>query len=206
MNEMKLEELARLRDIAEKGRNAPLLGGSYMLIWGAVISLALLIHWVILMGYIELPEYFLAINWLVLIGAGWALSLWTGVKQQSNSGTYSFGNQTANNVWASAGAFLTILAVSLFAYAAAADDQGAWTMLSIMAPVSFGSYSIALNATHVAAPGNGLRAFAYISLGFCVVTALLIGSSLQYLVAAGGMLLSVILPGLKLQRSVQHSD
>jgi len=206
MNEMKLEELARLRDIAEQGRNAPLLGGSHMLIWGAVISLALLIHWVFLMGLTGLPEYFLAINWFGLIGAGWVLSFLVETKQQDKSEIYSFGNQTANNVWTSVGAFLAILAVSLFAYALAAGDRGAWSILSIMAPVSFGSYSIALNATHVAAPGNGLRVFAYISLGFCVVTALMIGSSAQHLVAAGGMLFSVVIPGLKLQRSAQSSD
>ncbi len=43
-----LADLAYARTLAEEGRNAPLLGGAYLLFWGALNSIAFFAHWAVI--------------------------------------------------------------------------------------------------------------------------------------------------------------
>ena len=47
-----VEDLSYVRALAEEGRHAPLLGGSFLLLWGPLNTVAYFAHWSILMGYL----------------------------------------------------------------------------------------------------------------------------------------------------------
>jgi hypothetical protein len=190
--DMSNEDLARLRSIAEEGRAAPLLGGAHLLLWGGAMTIALLINWAVADGMLPWPGWSLAISWLGIALAAWIGSFLLGRSKEGKPGEFTIGNRIERAVWTSVGAFLSLLALALFARASFEGDAGAWALFSIMPPVGFGAYAIALTATAVAAGGSRLPA--WLSLGFAVATTISIGDPSQYLIAAAGVAL-VTLPG-----------
>lgn len=192
-----IEDFARLRAIAEEGRQAPLLGGSHFILWGVAISAALLVNWAVDERVLAWPAYSLAFSWFGLTGAAAAFSVLLGRRKMASAGAYSIGNKVEASVWRWAGAFLTIIALAIFVRAALAGDHGGWPLFAIMSPVGFGAYAIAIGTTAVAANDRGALPFALLSLAFAGLTTLLIGKSEQFPVAAAGIVLVVIGCGLR---------
>lgn len=206
MNAPTQDDLARLRAIAEEGRSAPLLGGWHLILWGGAMGLALLINWAVVRQILPWPDYSLSISWFGIVLAAWAASLLLGRRQAGTPGALSVGNQVERAVWTTAGAFLLMLSLALFVRASLSEDPGAWSLMAVMSPVMFGVYALALHASAVAGNSGTAKPYVLISLAFAAVTAFLIGDPLQYLVAAGGIALVSILPGLGHLAAARRAD
>lgn len=206
MNASSLDDLSRLRAIAEQGRNAPPGGGWHLILWGAAMVLALLINWAVARHVLPWPDYSLAISWFGIVFLAWGGSVLLGRRQAGKPGAFSVGNQVERAVWMTAGAFLLVLAVALFVRGLLSGDAGAWSLFAAMSPVTFGAYAIALQAGGVAGNNGTARRYVPIALAFAAASAVLIGDPAQYLVAAGGIAIVTILPGLGHLRAARRAD
>lgn len=204
---LQADDLARLRAIAEEGRQRPLLGGHSLLVWGGAITLAAAMSWSVMARLITLPYWSISAIWFGLM-TGAALLSRSFERRSSGSGAaLSVGNRVSRSVWQMAGAFLATLAIGLTlhaAFAARASDGGAtWAMLSVMAPVTFGVFGIALAATAVSGNAPWLQRFAWLSFAFTIVTAALLGQLIQQLVMALGAICVGVIPGLQMIKAAR---
>lgn len=195
---------ARLRAIAEQGRQRPLLGGRPLVIWGVAIAVAAIGHWAIQTRLVPAPLWVLAPWWFVLTAGAAVLAGIAMRRDAGGTGVASIGNQVSEAVWRMGGTFLGALALGLVIFAAWASGRGvpeAWLLMAAMPPVTFGVYGIALAATAVAAEARWLRAYAWASLGFSVAAAVTIGMIWQFAVMAAGALVVSVLPGMRMLRT-----
>lgn len=199
------DDLVRLRTIAEEGRHAPLLGGWHLILWGVAMTIALLINWAVLERHLPWPGYSLAISWFGLVILAWIGSALIHARQEGLPGALSVGNQVARTVWLFAGGFLLVLSLGLFARGMALGGADAWGLYAVMPPVGFGVYAIAISASGMAAADARARVYAWLSLGFAAITAVLIGRSLLYPATAAGVLLISIGWGTHQLRSARHA-
>lgn len=195
-------DLARLRAIAEEGRNRPLLGGPSLIVWGAAIAAAALFNWLVLGRMIAVPNWSISLVWFGLMGGAGVVASRFHRGHADTDAALSNANRVSRAVWLMAGAFLGTLAVGLTLYAIHAMRSGggeaSFGALSVMAPVTFGTFGIALAATAVAGEARWLLRFAWASLAFTVVTAVLLGQLAQHLVMAAGAVAVGVLPGLRM--------
>jgi hypothetical protein len=146
---------------------------------------------------LPLPPYTLAFTWFGLTAAAGVGSSLIGRRHQGRPGAEAIGNKVERTVWGWAGAFLTTIAVALFVRAALGGGNEAWALFQIMSPVGFGAYAVALGTTAIASGDRGVLPYAFLSLAFAAATTILIGSPHQFLVAAAGVLLVMILCGAR---------
>ncbi len=191
------DDLARLRAIAEEGRRAPLLGGAHLILWGSVVSAALLFNWAVDMRLLPLPPYSLAFSWFGLVFLGWLASRLIAQRQAGTNGAFAIGNRIENLVWAWAGAMLTVLAVALFVRGLLSQGASGWALFAIMSPISFGTYAVAIGVSGAVAEDRGAAVFALLALAFAAATTLLIGRPEQLPVAAVGVILVTIPSGIR---------
>lgn len=205
MDRSQQEDLARLRAIAEEGRNAPLLGGWHLILWGGAIATALLVNWAVVERLLPWPGHALAIIWFGIISAAWIGSALLGRREAGKPGEFTIGNKVERAVWTAVGGFLTTLAVALLVRAILIGDPQAWSLFAMMSPVSFGAYAVALSASASAANAGAGRICALLSLGFAAATVFLIGDPAQYPVAAAGVALVTIPTGLRHLRAERRA-
>lgn len=203
--DMSQEDLARLRAIAEEGRNAPLLGGAQLVLWGGAIATALMVNWAVAERILPVPDWSLAISWFGIVFAAWIGSALLGRREAGKPGAYTIGNKVERTVWTTVGGFLMTLAVALFIRAMVSRDPQSWELFAIMSPVSFGAYAVALGASASATEPHADRAYVLLSLGFAAATAFLIGDPAQYPVAAAGVALVTIPAGLRHLRAERRA-
>jgi hypothetical protein len=192
------DDLARLRAIAEEGRSAPLLGGWHLILWGAAITLALLVNWAVDRRVLDWPGWSLAVSWFGIVALAWIGTALLGRRKSGEAGACSIGNQVERAAWTTAGGFLLILALALFAKAMLGGERHDWELFALMPPASFGAYAVALHASAVAAGGGSGsgKPYVLVALAFAAITAFLIGDPAQHLAAAAGILLVTVPAGL----------
>jgi hypothetical protein len=206
VTDMSHEELARLRNIAEEGRAAPLLGGWHLILWGAAMAVALLINFAVVERHLPWPGYSLAFSWFGLATLAWIGSFLLGRRKPDQPGAFTIGNRVERMVWVVAGGFLSILAIALFLRAMLIGDPEAFRLFEVMPPVAFGAYAVAIGASSTAARDRGAQLYVLASLLLAAATALLIGDSAQYPVAAAGIALVSIGYGLRQLRAERRAD
>ncbi len=203
------EDLSRLREIAEEGRRSPLVGGRHLIVWGSIIALAALTNWAIVARVLEWPGYALAIVWFGLLGIGWIASTVLGSREARKNPAMTTGNRVERTVWITLGAFLSSLALSLFVYTLLGEAGEATErakLFAMMAPVGFGAYAMALNASAIAGDEPRLKPFVVISLALAVMSVLLLEQPTQLLVMAAGLIVVSVIPGFMLVRAENARD
>jgi hypothetical protein len=193
-----LEEIARLRGIAEEGRRLPLASGRYLILWGCAVATALAVQWIVTMNWFPLPAATLALTWpAIMLGAG--LTARHRIFTQGLKSQASLGARVERTVWLFGGGFLALAPIStLLAAWIELETKGsshALDLLSAMPALTFGVYAIALAASAEIAVMPRLKLYACLSLAFVPVTLLLAGSVWQFAVVALGILLMSVLPG-----------
>lgn len=192
-------ELAYVRALAEEGRNTPLIGGVFYLIWGGLMGLAALIVYLHVVDVVstELAGGFAP--WVTAGAIGWILSFTVGRRAGTKPGAQTLGNKTANAVWLAVGIFMTLLFIGMIVSHerhAAAYDVPSYFLFSFMFPIAFGVYGVAFFATATAARLTWLRWFACLAWGFSLICLFLLGSAHQLLVGAIGTVVCAALPGV----------
>ncbi len=198
------DDIAVVRALAEEGRFAPLLGGRFFVLWGAVTAVGYLINWAVVVRALALPATAIPAAWFVLIGAGVVSSRLLQRGLPDKPGASALGNQVERAVWSAAGSVLIVIAVSFFVFAQfIADGEGrdaGWTIYAAFPPIIFGVYAIALQATAAAARASLLNPIVRLSIAIGAATTLLAASPAQHLLAALGIAVVSVAPGILMMR------
>lgn len=192
-------DLAQLRRLAEEGRSAPLLGGRPLVIYGIAIAAAAAFQAALFAGVVPLPGWVLAFSWsLPMFAAGWL------ARSDVRPAPITLANRVERQVWRAGGTVLALTAAATLIFGLVWQGRlgpGAWLGFAAMAPLTFGVYAIALNAS--AAAGNQLvllRPFVALSIAFLIGTVLLAGTLSQSVALMLGALLCSVWPGVLLLR------
>nr|WP_321359901.1 hypothetical protein [uncultured Hyphomonas sp.] len=194
------DDLAYIRDLAEAGEKAPLLGGRYLVWWGALTTLAYLAQYAILERLVGLPPQALSFLWggYVILGLGGSFSMHRTFGP-GKPGAASTGNRVSALVWKSAGLFLGAYFTGTFFKAAlgpADFDPFIWSL-----PLVVGVYGLAQYAGGVMAGSPVLTRAGQAALVATIPAVMLVGSPLAWLLGAAVAAFCILLPGIVLMRN-----
>lgn len=195
-------EIAYVKSLAEEGRNAPLVGGVFYVIWGTTLGVASLLGYFHYSGAAELSLVGSLWFWVGALAIGWAASFYFARQAGAKPGALTVGNQTANAAWFAIGVFMTLFWIAAMAFRGRFSATGIapeW-IFGLMFPIAFGLYGIAFYATAVAARLDWMRGFAIAAWVFSIAALYFVGDARQFLVGAAGSLVCAVLPGVLLMR------
>lgn len=192
------DDLRYVRKLAESGAHAPLLAGRFMAWWGLLLTAAYVAHHLALSGAIGDGRTIFLLIWgaFGILGLGGQLLLARTMPGKSGAG--SAGNRASRIAWCTAGMAIASMVGGVTAAATRGAGPAAFDWI---VPVAFAVYACALVVTGSLARSRitmiaGAGAIAMVGL-----FAALIASPERYLLAAGGVALTVLLPGLLLLRA-----
>lgn len=187
-------DLAYLRELAEAGVNAPLLGGRFMAWWGGLTGAAMATHWAVIAGHIAISADQLWLFWLSYIVVGSAGSALLGWSLRNKPGTGSMGNRVQSVIWPTMGGcigtYFLGLAIGIL------SGQVDLIFINTILPVAFLCYGAAGMVTAVLGRQKLLFLSPVVSLAACLASTIMVMTAEVYLVAAAAMLLGTFLPGL----------
>lgn len=193
------EDLSYIRDLAEAGQNAPLLGGRFLAMWGGLVSLAYLGHFLIATGAVQMGGEAYLYLWIafgVLGGIGQYL-LVSGAR--GKPGQASAANRVQAVLWTTSGMFLSVYFLGLIARLLLTGEGVEGFYWSV--PMVLGLYGIGQFVTG-AISGQGALKFAGIAAFAGVLAAVfLTGTEYIWLVGAASAFLAVCVPGLLMMRA-----
>lgn len=193
-----LDDLAYARALAEEGRNAPLIGGAYLVLFGVLLCASYALHWAIFTGRIEA----LAPGHVGFVWIGFAVAAAIGMlalnsRVRSKPGGSTTANRVDARVWRGVGITISVVAVGILTQAILSGDFA--NANAIMA-AGFGLYGLAL---YVTAGISGQRWLGWIAALAWAASAALwfsMAESWAYLIASAACLVVLAGPGLVLMR------
>ncbi|HEX8364591.1 MAG TPA: hypothetical protein VF603_04820 [Allosphingosinicella sp.] len=192
------EDIQYVRQLAESGAHAPLLGGRFMVWWGLLLTGTYTAHHFALQGAFGDGKTIFAAIWAAFALLGIAGQLLLARSMGPKSGSGSAGNRASRSVWTAAA--FAIAAMVVGTAVAARRGSGPATFDWIV-PVAFAVYACALTVTGSLARNRitmAAGAGAVVMVG--LYTALILAPE-RYLLAAAGVFLTVFVPGLLLLRA-----
>lgn len=192
------EDLAYVRTMAEEGRQAPLLGGSYLAFWGLLNTAAWGAHWALLQGLIVAdPGRYFAVLWIlygIIAGVGMGL---LGGRTRNMPGRSSVGNRVEAAAWMGAGLGIGAVAAGAIGRMAMTGDTLA---VDVIAPAAFTLFGAALMITGIISKERWLAGFAAMGYVTAILLGLFLSHDLFYLAAACGAIVILLVPGMILLR------
>jgi hypothetical protein len=192
------DDLAYVRTIAEEGRQAPLLGGSFFIFWGVLNAVAWSAQWALLHGLLfQNPTWHFAVLWAgygVIAGIGMAA---LGGRVRTLPGRSSVGNRVEAAAWTGAGIGIGATALGAIGRMAMTGDTLA---VDVIAPAAFVLFGAALMITGMISKERWLSAYATLSYCLGLLFWLFLSADWFYLAAAGGATVTLLAPGLILLR------
>lgn len=186
------QEITWIKQMAEEGRNGPLLGGSISIWWGGLGFVMLLIHWATLAEYMPWPIGYIGIGWFLFAVIGVIGTVILGKRLQNTPGVSAISNQVSSAAW-------TMVMFGIFSFVAgcvfAVVFGGAppWVFNGIL-PVAFICYGIAYGVTAKLTKNRSCFLASMASFLLAPVLMALLLSNTVYLLAAFGVLLVMVLP------------
>lgn len=191
-------DLAFVRDLAEAGQNAPLLGGRFLAWWGGLMTFAYTGHFLIATRAIGVGPESLWVWWLSISALGLAGQFVLQHFNRAKPGVSSTGNRVQAVVWMSAGfvlfAFFAGVIVRTIFFGGGYEGFY-WSVPMVIGLYGLGQFVTGLMANNGALKFAGLAAFAGTT-----VAAILSGTDYVWLAGAGVVFLAVFVPGLMLMR------
>jgi len=192
------DDIRYVRQLAESGAHSPLLGGRFMAWWGLLLTAAYVTHHLALRRVIGDGDTIFAIIWISFSLLGMAGQFVLARNMPRKAGEGSAGNRASRSAWLAAA--LAIGSMVAGSAAAAASGAGPSTFDWIV-PVAFAVYACALIVTGALAKNRVTVAAGAGAIVMVGLFAAFILSPERYLLAAGGVLLTVFVPGLLLLRA-----
>ncbi len=193
-----LQDLAYARTLAEEGRHAPLLGGTYLMFWGLLNLSAYLLHWGLLTE--NLPRFggqAFAVLWTAY-GAVAALGMALLIRRTRDMpGKSAIGVRAERAIWSGVGIAMFAVVVGCLGRMALTGDMGAPN--AIMAP-AFAFFGLALTTIAAMAGEKWLSAFAALSFAASIALGLFANEPWAYLLAAASSAVVLAIPGVILMR------
>lgn len=201
MNRSVNDDLEYIRDLAESGARAPLLGGRYLVWWGALVTLAYGAHYLMIQRIAGLQPQYIPWMWMgfLVLGLG-GFFLLLALSPKSKPGRGSPGNQAEQVVWMFAG-------FSIFAFFVGATMgqllPGAGEPISPNAslPMVFAVYAVSLAVTGHLADNGAMKLAGWAALVIVGFATAMQNRPELYLVGAAGAFFTVLLPGIALWRA-----
>jgi hypothetical protein len=192
-------DLAFVRDLAEAGQYAPLLGGRFLAWWGGLMTLAYTGHFLISSGTFGVGPQTLWIWWAGMIGLGLAGQFLLQASIPAKPGASSAGNQVQSTLWMCAGFVLFAYFVGVIARVALFKDG--WEGFYWSVPMVIGLYGLGQFVTGLIARQPALRFAGIAALCGAAVAGALSGTEYVWLVGAGVAFIAVCVPGLAMLRN-----
>ncbi|MGE6696935.1 hypothetical protein ACQKH5_04530 [Hyphomonas sp. NPDC076900] len=193
------EDLSYIRDLAEAGQNAPLLGGRFLAMWGGLVTLAYLGHFLIATGPVQLGGEAYLYLWIVFGLLGGIGQFLLVSASRGKPGQASAGNRVQAVLWTASGIFLSVFFLGLIARMLLTGEGVEGFYWSV--PMVLGLYGIGQYVTG-AISGQGALKFAGIAAFAGVLAAVfLTGTEYIWLAGAASAFLAVFVPGLMMMRA-----
>jgi hypothetical protein len=191
-----LQDLAYARTLAEEGRQTPLVGGSYLVLFGVLLAICYTAQYFILTSD-ALPRGLAGLIWM-----GFGVAAMIGVfllrgRTKSMPGNASVGNRAERAVWN--GAAIAILAVVAGVVLRGVFTENFAATDAIMA-AGFGLYGVALFATAELSGYMWLKRCAWLSWAISGTLWYFMGEPWAYIMAAIGAVLVLLVPGVIMMR------
>jgi hypothetical protein len=198
------DDLAYIRDLAEGGQRAPLVGGRFLAWWGGTITLAYVGQYLILSRVLDVPLGWIGWMWVLLIVFGyagfWALLL---TFPRSKPGMGSAANRVSSMIWLGGG--MTLFAFFTAAFIRAAFLVGSADPFLWSVPFVVGIYGICQLTTGLMGQSKPLIWAGWIAIVSVAAAVLLVGRTEIWLLGAVVAFLTVFLPGIILMRNEPSS-
>ncbi|MES1157017.1 MAG: hypothetical protein ABUL73_04470 [Alphaproteobacteria bacterium] len=192
------DDVAFVRSLAEQGRNAPLIGGGFLVLFGTLLAICYGVQWALLTdAFGHAPGYAYPLLWIgygVIVGIG---AFIIGRRVMRLPGASSIVNRVDRTVWR--GVSLGIGVVILGTIVRATMQQDPMAPNAIMA-AAFTMFGVAQGATAVIAGKAWLRWVSLLSFSVGVVLWIFINEPWAYLLAAIASVVVLLAPGLVLMR------
>lgn len=192
-------DLAYVRDLAEAGGNAPLLGGRFLALWGGLVTLAYTGHYLIATGAFGLPSFSYLALWLSMGVAGGIGQFLLEPSVRGKPGGSSAGNRVQNVLWTTAGLFFFVYFAGLMARVFLTGEGVEGFYWSV--PMVLGLYGIGQFVTGAMTGSRALRFAGIAAFAGVLAATFLTGSEYIWLVGAATAFLAVFIPGLMMMRA-----
>ncbi|MBX3428098.1 MAG: hypothetical protein KF779_00795 [Hyphomonadaceae bacterium] len=193
-----LADIAYARTLAEEGRHAPLLGGSYLLFWGVLNAGAFAGHYSIGEGFIAASggsAY--GVLWLGYGAVALLGMVLLRMRSRGKPGVAAIGTRAERALWSGAATALLAVAIGSIARMFASSDPNAPNAIF---GAGFALYGAALFGTASLSEQAWLRAFGWLAVSVAGTLCLFANESWAYVVAAIGSILVLAVPGIVLLR------
>lgn len=200
MNQTDLaKDLAYVRDLAEAGQSAPLLGGRFLAMWGVLVTVAYSGHYAIASGVSGLPSVAYAWLWggFIVLGVFGTFVARRGIGRKP--GTSSIGNRTEATVWM-AGGFALFAFFGATTLKSLADGEASDGFVRSL-PIVFAVYGTGLITSGLAGKSRILVWAGYGSLLMIALAVWFEGTMTTWLVAALAAFLTLFVPGVIMMRN-----
>lgn len=193
MSDEKLKnEIEWMKQLAEQGRTAPVLGGSIGIWWGSLSFVMMLVHWGALTQRLPIAIESIGWWWLSYGVIGSIGTVFLSQKLREKSGANSLSNRVSGIAWMLAGigifTFAIGVVIGVFTFGAP------YWLFNVILPVAFICYGIAHGVAGALTSSRVSSSTAAVSFVLALVLfPFLLGSTI-YLIAAFAVLLIVVLP------------
>ncbi len=192
-------DLAYVRDLAEAGQNAPLLGGRFLVMWGGLVSLAYIGHFLIATAAFGLTPWAYWIMWLGFGLAGGIGQFLLVSALRGKPGGASTGNRVQGVLWTTSGFFLFVYFVGLMArvfFTGEGIEGFYWSV-----PMVLGLYGIGQFVTGAMTGSSALKFAGIAAFAGVLAATFLTGTEYIWLVGAASAFTAVFIPGLLMMRA-----
>lgn len=195
------DDLSYIRDLAEAGQNAPLLGGRFLAMWGGLVTLGYGGHFLFASGITDFGLGHMSyLAWWFALGVIGAIGQWLLVSRLGDKpGQASAGNRIQGVLWTTAGAFLGVYfsALIIRMLTTGTGTEGFyWSVPMVLGLYGIGQYVTGAISGQRALKFAGIAAFAGV-----LAATFLTGTEYIWLVGAGSVFLAVCVPGIWMMRA-----
>ncbi len=195
------ENLVFLRNLAQAGKDAPLMAGPYLIAGGAWFGLSSLLQWPPLRDLLGLSLMQATIGWLIA-AAGFAAHLTVLIRRDRHKVENS-ANRVVNASWTGVG--LGVFAFWLGVAAMAWQRGDAFVMNTISLQV-LSVYGIAWMIAGAATGQGWMKANAVFALLTVPALGLSVGTGHEYLMYAIALVLLAVVPGVRLSQQARRTQ
>lgn len=195
------DDVAYLRNLAHQGANAPMVGGSMLVLAGVVFSAASVASWAIVRQFIPAQVLWANFVWLAAVAVFFVGLFISKGRISATVGALATNNRAVGAVWKGVG--WSIMAF-LFAVMAACWRLQIPAPAAMIAPFVLAVYGIGWMVSAAMSPSKWIYLVAWASFAAAILLGLLADSPDLLLAYAAALVLLAALPGFVLMRQASR--